>query len=576
MGLANAALQIGRSALQTYQSALQVVGNNVANAGNPDYTRQTAGLAALPGTPLASGLQPGAGVALTELKRHLDESLENRIRAGIGDRESAVVTQQGLGRVEPLFDETTGEGISSKLTEFFNNWSEVQNNPADVAIREVAVASGADLAASLGRVGEQLKAVGEEIDGQIDELVEQADQLASGIAELNREIAAAEAGRPGAAHALRDQRDALLRELSEIFEVSVRFQPDGSIYVYAGSEPLVMGGVSRGLTTEQVVDGSFSRTTVRFADTGGPVPVSGGSLEGLMVSRDEHALGRIEAVDELAAAIIFEVNRIHSEGQGLSGFTSVTGTYAVTDATAVLNREEAGLAFSPSNGSFFIAMTDDATGTTVAYQIEVDLDGLGDDTTLDSLIADINATVEGLTAEATADGRLRLEADTGFSFTFGHDGAEFRADSADLLAALGINTFFEGTGAGDMQVSAVLRGSSSLLAASTVNLEGDGSNAGRLAVVGTSASDLLAGSTLVEGYNRIANEVALAGAAALDEVEVCEAVLSALQAQKENISGVNLDEEAIELLKVERAYQGAARYMVTVDRLLSELLALLR
>ncbi|MHC4090612.1 MAG: flagellar basal body rod C-terminal domain-containing protein [Planctomycetota bacterium] len=74
----------------------------------------------------------------------------------------------------------------------------------------------------------------------------------------------------------------------------------------------------------------------------------------------------------------------------------------------------------------------------------------------------------------------------------------------------------------------------------------------------------------------MAGEVALAGASALDEVEVSEAVLSALQAQRESISGVNLDEEAINLLKFERAFQGAARYVATVDRLLSEMMSLVR
>jgi len=576
MGLVNSALQIGRSALQTYQSMLQVVGNNVANAGNADYTRQTGGLAALPGTPLAPGLQPGAGVALTELKRNLDEALENRLRSAIGDDQSALTTQQALGQIEPLFDDINGSGVLAKLNEFFNSLSDVQNTPADAAIRDLAVANGAELAATLVQLRGQLKSVGDALDSRIDALVQQADAWATQIAELNREIAAAEAGRPGAAHALRDQRDALLRDLSEIFQITVREQPDGGIYVYAGSEPLIMGGRSRGLITERELDGSFTRTTVHFADTDGPVPVDGGRLQGLIEARDRQAFGRIDAVDELAAAIIFEVNRVHAEGQGLSQFTSITGTYGVLDTTAALNSDAAGLAFAPSNGSFFIAVTDQTTGTVVAYQIEVDLDGIGDDTTLDSLVADLNATVEGVTAEVTADGRLQLEADAGLGINFGHDGAEARRDTSNLLAALGVNTFFDGSSAADMRVNDGLLASSSLLAAAAVNLPGDGTNAGRLAAVGALASGLLGGSTIIEGYSRMANEVALAGAGAAGDVEVADAVLSALGRQKESISGVNLDEEAIELLKFERAFQAAARYVVTVDRLLSEMLSLMR
>ena len=576
MGLVNGALQIGRSALQTYQSALQVIGNNISNAGNPDYARQTAGLSAIPGTNLPQGMQPGAGVAFTDLKRNLDESLENRIRAAIGDLESAVARQQSLGRVEAFFDEVSGEGISTKLTEFFNSFSNVQNDPSDISLRDITLVAGADLASSLARLRGSLKALGDEFDGQIDTLVTDADQMAGQIAELNAEIAVAEAGGRAPAGALRDQRDALLRDLAELFAVTVREQADGSINVYIGSEPLIQGGVSRGLTTEQVVDGDFARTAVQFADDGSPAPVQGGQLEGLITARDQEAYGRLADLDELAAAIIFEVNRVHADGQGLSGFTSVTGTYAMDDTTAALNGSEAGLSFAPRNGSFFIAVADDPTGTVVAYQIEVDLDGTADDTTLESLVADINATVEGVTAGIAAGNRLQIEADSGFSFTFGHDGERFREDTSNVLAALGINTFFDGLSAADIQVNELLTAFPSLLAAATVNLDGDGSNAGRLAGVGQAASDQLGGSSVTEYYARMANAVAVAGGSALDDVEADDAVLSALQLQKESISGVNLDEEALQLLKFERAYQGAARYVTTVDRLLMELISLVR
>ncbi|MCH7814311.1 MAG: flagellar hook-associated protein FlgK [Planctomycetes bacterium] len=577
MGLVNSAMQIGRSALQSYQSALQVTGNNVANVGNPDYTRQTLGLSAVHGTALPEGLQPGAGVVLNELKRNLDEALENRLRAAIGEKESAGAIQDSLGRIETLFDDINGLGISSRLTTFFNSFSDVQNTPADLALRDLVVANGASLADGLQFVRDQLKAIGGDIDGQIGELVERADVLAGQIAELNGEIAAAGAGNNGAAHALLDQRDAVLRELSEIVDVTVRPQPDGGIYVYAGSEPLVMGGVSRGLTAETTLEDGFERTSVEFGDTSGPVPLGAGRLRGLITARDEHAFGRIEAVDEFAAALIFEVNRIHSEGQGLTAFDSVTGTYLVQDTTAALNSADAGLAFVPRNGSFYIAVTDQVSGTVVAEQIEVDLDGIGDDdTTLESLVADINAKVSGVTAEITAGGRLKIDAEAGFAFSFGHDGVDFRDDSSNVLAALGINTFFEGSNASSIAVRGGLAESSSQLAVSMVDLSGDGSNAGRLSALATSASELLAGATVVEGYNRISNAVAQAGAAALDDVEQSDAVLSALQAQKNAISGVNLDEEAIALLKFERAFQGAARYISTVDRLLREMIALVR
>lgn len=576
MGMISAALEIGRSAVMSYQGAMQAVGVNVANAGNPDYTRQTAGLSALPGIPIGHGLRPGAGVALSSLKRNLDESLEARIRVAVGERESAMAESDWVHRIETFFDELTGAGISTLLTDFFNALSEVQNSPEDVALRSVAIAAGANLAGSIGRLREELLAMGEELNEQIDLLVDTADGLAAEIADLNARIVAAEASGRAQANSLRDQRDARLRDLSEMFDVTVRTQPDGSIYVYIGSEALVQGGISRGLKTEQVVDGEFVRSVVYFADTNAQVSVRGGRLEGLLNARDNQAYGRIASVDQLAAGLISEVNRVHSDGQGLIGITSVTGTFDVMDVSAALNSTEAGLRNPPQHGSFFITVADDATATPVSYQINIDLDGSGTDTSLETLVADINATVVGVTASITPDNRLQLVADTGYTFTFGHDSDSFREDTANVLAALGVNTFFDGSTAADICVNAALEADPRLLAASLTGLTGDGDNAGRMTGTLNTPSDLLNGSSILEFYNDMATDVAVSGSAANTGLESAAAVLSALQTQKENISGVSLDEEAIELVKYERAFQGAARYLGVVENMMAEMMNIIR
>jgi flagellar hook-associated protein 1 FlgK len=306
------------------------------------------------------------------------------------------------------------------------------------------------------------------------------------------------------------------------------------------------------------------------------VTVGGGKIEGLIRARENQAYGRIAGVDQLASGLIAEVNRVHSDGQGLIGFSAVTGTYDVMDVDAPLNSAEAGLRNPPRNGSFFITVRDTATDTPVAYQIEIDLDGQGSDTSLQSLVDDLNATVPGITASITPDRRLEIVADAGYSFTFGYDGHAYRDDTSNVLAALGVNTFFDGSTAGDIQVNPVLQGDARFLAASLTYQPGDGDNAGRMAGVLNTSSDLLDGSSVLEFYNQVANDVAVNGAAASTSGEAATAILSALQTQKENISGVSLDEEAIELIKYERAFQGAARFLSTVDQMMTELMSIIR
>jgi len=576
MGLLNSALHIGRSAILSYQGALQTVGNNISSAGSPDYTRLVPQLDPLQGNLLGRDLQPGAGVALTDIQRVIDEALEGRLRLAAGVQQELSVRQASLAQVESFVDEISGVGLGSQLSAFWTIFDDLQNTPEDGAIRDLVIARGEQLANSFQTLRGQLIRLGQDIDGQIGSVVERADEIAAEIAELNQQITTSEAGRRGQATALRDQRDALLRELSLLFDVTVREQPDGTVNVYVGSEALIQGARHRDLVAVTDVDGEFVRTSVRFADTDQEVQVRSGQLAGLIASREEDAYSRIAAIDQLAGAVVADVNRVHADGQGLAGFRAVTGSFDVLAANVPLNSAGAGLDYPPQNGSFYVTVTDDATQTPVAYRIDINLEGLPTDTTLESLVIDFNNQVSGVNAAVTSDRRLAFTAEAGFSFTFGHDGQTHREDTSHVLAALGINTFFSGTDASNIAVADVIRADPDLLGAASVFLSGDGSNASRLAGLDSATSARLPGASLMEFYGKIANSVAVAASSANANVEAAGAILSSLTAQKESISGVNLDEEAISLLKFERAFQGAARFVTVVDDLLGELVSLIR
>ncbi len=569
MGLLNSALQIGRSALMSYQGALQVVGSNVSSVASPDYSRLSPQLAPLQGQLTGGDLHPGAGVALNGIQRNIDEALESRLRLQIGAQESASQEQNALAQIETLFDDSSGAGLSTRLGEFFLSFDDLQNRPDDPAVRDLTISSGMRLAESLRDLRRQLASLGEDLDSQIAHVAVSLDDLARRIADLNTRITTSEAGHDGQATGLRDQRDALLRELSALVDVAVREQPNGALNVYIGSEALVQGSVARPLVAVQEVVGEALRTSIRFADTNDQVDVRGGRLAGLVGSRVEHIYGRIAAIDKLANGLIAEVNRIHADGRGLTGFTTLTGTLDLLATDVPLDAGAAGIPLPPRNGSFYITVVDDMTSTPIAYRIDVNLGVAGTGTTLESMVADINAQVTGVTASITSDNRIAFTADDGVKFIFGHDGQQARTDTSGVLAALGVNTFFKGTGAGDIEVNKELSASSTFLV-------GDGLNAGRIAALGGGQSDQLGGMSITAFYNSIAGGVAVDTAAANDRVEVADAILLSLQLQKQSISGVNLDEEAISLIKYQRAFQGVSRYVSVVDELLDQLVLLIR
>src|SRR5438270_482005 len=125
------ALNIGKTALATHQAAIQVIGNNIANAGNADYTREVATVTPAREQQLSGGVQVGSGINLDSVTRQIDEALNGRLRGAISDNAAADTTQQYLGRVEASFNELSDQDLSTQMSKFFNSWSELANRPED-------------------------------------------------------------------------------------------------------------------------------------------------------------------------------------------------------------------------------------------------------------------------------------------------------------------------------------------------------------------------------------------------------------------------------------------------------------
>jgi flagellar hook-associated protein 1 FlgK len=566
VAILGAAFQIGRSALAAYQAAIAITGQNIANVGNPNYTRQSGRLAAVPGGMTAAGVAPGAGVDLTGIQRHVDEAVQARLRLAYGSRSGAETTYNTLNRVESLYNELTDGDLSSQLNAFFGSFTSLQTDPADTSARELALSSADTVIRTLQRQRSGLLDQITDLNNSVEQIVPSANEMLSEVARLN-ELIVTQATRGGGDSALRDRRDALLSSLSELMDIQTREQSNGVVNIYLGSEPLVDGSRSRGLTTQRVIKDGIERVTVRFADNNGSVVLRDGRLAAIVDSRDTDLTGQLGKLDQLTRSLIWEVNRVHASGRGLTGYTTLTGTYAANSRTAALNTAPAGLPFPVQNGTFLVHVRDRQSGQEVTRMIQVDLDGLGgNDTTLNSLATDLDA-LPHVSATITADNRLKLDADPGYDISFSED-------SSNALASLGLATFFEGTDAATLAVRPAVRDNPQLIATSLSGAPGDGDNAGRLAAVGSAASALLNDQSIVGFHGVLVSKLGVDVAAARSNQEATDAVYSSLLAQRESISGVSLDEEAINLTKYERSFQGVSRFLSVVDSLTTEIMNL--
>ena len=405
----NGALQIGQSALFASSAALQIAGNNMANAATPGFHRRTISLA-----PLGSGgvgvAGLGQGVQILNVRREVDIALQGRYRDSLSQEMRAAMDFRYASAIETLQNELSENDVSSMLSQFFNSFSELANNPSDHAMRAVVVQEGVSLAARLSSLRSDYNTVLEEVNQSLGISVSAANNILDQIAAINQQISMQE-GAGSDATALRDQRDTIIDELSQLVDVSVIEKTNGSVDILVGSIPVVIGAESRGLDLRQSMEGDSSHMSLRVGVDGTMLNVTGGAIGGLLAQRAETIEPAIEQLDRLAQELIRQVNLLHSQGQSETGYTSITASAGVIDSTVPLNQEGNGLAFEIGSGSFFVHVTDQATGTTTAHEVAVN----GDAMSMQDLVDVINGPngVPNVTASLGPGNKLILAADEG-------------------------------------------------------------------------------------------------------------------------------------------------------------------
>jgi flagellar hook-associated protein 1 FlgK len=210
---------------------------------------------------------------------------------------------------------------------------------------------------------------------------------------------------------------------------------------------------------------------------------------------------------------------------------------------------------------------DPDTGITQTTDVLVDLNGLGSDTTLADLAGMLDA-IEGISAAVTSDGELTISSDSsGQELAFG-------GDTSGVLAALGLNTFFSGRNASSLGVSQVLQADPAKFAASRGGIATDTENAVELAAFSNRPIASQNDASVTTLYENMIGETAQASSVAQAVAEGAQTFENTLRGQKSALSGVNLDEEAVDMLALQQGYQAAARYISTLSDLMDVLVSL--
>lgn len=307
---------IGTRAMFANYAALQVTGNNIANANTQGYSRQEAQLATSPGQYTGAGFF-GQGVNVTTVARSYDRFLTNQAAAtnSLASADLARMTQlMQLETVLPLGEAGLGQAARQMLDAFVD----VANNPQDASARQVVIARTQELAARFKTAGEQMSALQAGVSQDMKSTIDSVNALATQVADLNKQISALN----GSGHSpndLLDQRDMLVSEISSYINVSTIQADDGSVGLFiGGGMSLVLGGTANTLKgTPDPYDPAKTQLALREGGIDRLIPtdsITGGSIAGLVRFQNEDLTAARNLLGQMAVAISGAINQQQALG----------------------------------------------------------------------------------------------------------------------------------------------------------------------------------------------------------------------------------------------------------------------
>jgi flagellar hook-associated protein 1 FlgK len=525
----------------------------------------------------------------------------------------------------------SSNGLTASLQKFTNAFQGVANAPASIPARQVLLGEANGLKDQLQYFDSRLSDMDGEVNSRLQGEVSEINVIAQGIAKLNQDIAngmARAGGQPP--NDLLDQRDQLLDQLAEKVSVNTVKQDGGQVNVFIGNgQPLVLGAVASELTTTQD-NFDASRLSLGVKTQGGVVDItrniSGGTVGGIMDFRREMLDPAHNALGRFSVGLADTVNAQHGAGMDLTGLLGAD-FFSVGDVEVLPNDLNAGTGTLAATRGNIGALTEkdyklELTGSgwrlsNATTGANVAMTGTG--TNVDPFVADGLALVVGGTASVGDEFLVRptraAVADMSVLVT----------DPAKVAAAAPIRSSKSSNniGSGAITAGEVLDGSNAqlrspvtiqFLTPTTYSVNGAGSftysdggnidvNGWRVQITGAPAAGdqfTMADNSAGSGDNRNALQLAAAlkrpvldgGTTSLTDgvakfvsgigvstrqAQVSRDAQAAVHAENkatlDGISGVNLDEEAANLIKYQQAYQAAAQVIRIADTLFQTLLS---
>ncbi len=631
------------SGLIAAQRALTTTSHNIANINTPGYSRQVTVLESLSPQFSGSGFI-GKGVEVSTIKRLHDEFLTVQLRSSTSSNAENEIFFELASRVDNLVaDEQTG--LSPALLNFFNTVQDVADIPSSITARQTMISEASSLAARFQFIDGQLSVLTDDIRTGLKQDITSINSLATAIADINERIVnGINRNVSVQPNDLLDQRDELVRKLSELVSVSTTLQGDGALNVFTGNgHPIVLGQVTSNFNISETFPGNFDIvlsspfSTLNITDD-----LRGGNIGGLLRFQQEMLDPTLNSLGRLATGLAETFNDQHRLGMNLDGDIDVPffspGAAQVLPLAGAVNNIAASIVDSTAltvsdynltfNGGTSYTLTRLSDGQTTAIDTlgaspftTATIDGFtltitagasaGDEYIVRPVIngaRDLGVAITDPRKIAAADplrsgeavnvnglptntgSAIISQADTStlvglpllssITLTFDATLNQFNI-SAPPGGTLAYNPVTEGSG---KQFSIAAAGNATFTISGTPangdqfvienNTNADGDNRNALLLAGLQSQPVLLGGTA--SYQDTYGQLVAEAGTQTRQVEISSLAIGSLLDQaieaRESFSGVNLDEEAANMLRFQQAYQAAAQLISTADRLFQDLI----
>ncbi len=551
-----AGLDVGISGLDAARKALDVVGNNIANAGTDGYHRQDVQFQSRDDMYIG-GLYIGQGVDFGEVVRRYDRVLETQISS-----EESLISQyeaelDSLNIIETAIGDLVSgaSGLDKVMADYFSAMHDLSVDPTSIAYQGGAITAAESLAFRFQSLGRSTFNVNENLYSEAVTVVDAINDLAYQIAHLNDSVYQA-AVKGDDANNILDQRDRLITDLQRLAGVSVVNREFSLVDVVVGDIPLVLGTQVSEVELKLVDGGGttdFGLSPLGAVQT--YTEIDGGKLGGLFNLRNVVVKDIRGDLDTLALTVVNETNKLHVQGVGTAGsFTSIT-------SDTLLTANVSDLVPAVTDGGVIQMRVIDGSGTAVVRSITVNTSD-----TLTDIANKFTASDANITGSVLGN-QLTITASGAYTFDFIPVSPSTDSDTSGFLAAAGVNTFFSGTTAATMRVNDFVSNATdggTHIASSGTTSQTDNTNVLAMAKLGDTAITGLGGLNPKDYYIKISTDLGNKISSINLKNENSKSVLNSLRRQRDESSGVDMNTEATKMLTYGQMFQAMAKYINTI------------